>query len=264
MTTRPLFVTQVYEASLAGEKGFAAFNAELEEACLMLADEDMAGRAWCKEHRYGGYTSYASLNDLPQRASVFGALKSKLDKRAAAFAADAPAAGRGRQRLQAFVQREVDRRMRPRLRPGAERVQRAVAPDAMFALEADQNLAVFAQSQPLGVARSLVGDRLALGRRQPPHPQIVQPRQLAVRIQFKPPAHQIAGIRHGDEAAVARQLEIGKAVQAGDGRRDQLHPARIAHALRQPCAAGPAQADLSRRPARGRPAVGRRLGRPGA
>jgi uncharacterized protein (TIGR02466 family) len=88
MTTRPLFVTQVYEASLAGEKGFAAFNAELEEACLMLADEDMAGRAWCKEHRYGGYTSYASLNDLPQRASVFGALKSKLDKRASAFAAD--------------------------------------------------------------------------------------------------------------------------------------------------------------------------------
>jgi uncharacterized protein (TIGR02466 family) len=88
MTTRPLFVTQVYEASLAGEKGFSAFNAELEEACLMLADEDMAGRAWCKEHRYGGYTSYASLDDLPQRASVFGTLKSKLDKRAAAFARD--------------------------------------------------------------------------------------------------------------------------------------------------------------------------------
>ncbi|WP_304171103.1 TIGR02466 family protein [Phenylobacterium aquaticum] len=88
MTLRPLFVTQVYEASLAGEKGFAAFNAELEEACLMLADEDMAGRAWCKAHRYGGYTSYASLNDLPQRASVFGTLKSKLDKRAAAFAGD--------------------------------------------------------------------------------------------------------------------------------------------------------------------------------
>lgn len=88
MTTRPLFVTQVYEASLAGAKGFAAFNAELEEACLMLAEEDMAGRAWCKEHRYGGYTSYASLDDLPQRASVFAALKSKLDKRAAAFARD--------------------------------------------------------------------------------------------------------------------------------------------------------------------------------
>ncbi len=86
MTLRPLFVTQVYEASLAGEKGFAAFNAELEEACLMLADEDMAGRAWCKAHRYGGYTSYASLNDLPTRASVFGELKTRLDKHAVAFA----------------------------------------------------------------------------------------------------------------------------------------------------------------------------------
>ncbi|KAK0331651.1 hypothetical protein LTR94_028066, partial [Friedmanniomyces endolithicus] len=183
---------------------------------------------------------------------------------AAAFAADAPAAGGRRQRFQAFIQREVDRRMRPRFGLGVQRVQWAIAPDAMLALEADQHLAVFAQGQPLGVARGLIGDRFTVGGRQPPHPQIVQPRQLAVRIQFKPPAHQIAGIRHGDEAAVARQLEIGKAVQAGDGRRDQLHPARIAHALRQPCAAGPAQADLPRRAARGRPAVGRRLGRPGA
>jgi uncharacterized protein (TIGR02466 family) len=88
MSTRPLFVTRVYEASLAAERGFEAFNAELEEACHMLADEDQAGRAWCKAHAYGGYTSYASLDDLPQRASVFGALKAKLDKHAGAFAKD--------------------------------------------------------------------------------------------------------------------------------------------------------------------------------
>jgi hypothetical protein len=42
MATRSLFVTQVYEASMAGEKGFDAFNAELEEAIRMLADEDQA------------------------------------------------------------------------------------------------------------------------------------------------------------------------------------------------------------------------------
>lgn len=88
MSTRPLFVTRVYEASLAAERGFETFNAELEEACHMLADEDRAGRAWCKAHAYGGYTSYASLDDLPQRASVFGALKTRLDKHAAAFAKD--------------------------------------------------------------------------------------------------------------------------------------------------------------------------------
>jgi uncharacterized protein (TIGR02466 family) len=86
MTLRPLFVTQIYEASLAGERDFAGFNAELEQACRMLAAEDAAGRAWCAEHAYGGYTSYASLDDLPRRASIFDMLRRKLDKHAAAFA----------------------------------------------------------------------------------------------------------------------------------------------------------------------------------
>lgn len=83
---RSLFATRVYEGSLAADRGFEAFNGELEEACLMLAEEDEAGRAWCKAHGYGGYTSYASLNDLPLRFSVFGDLKKKLDRHAAAFA----------------------------------------------------------------------------------------------------------------------------------------------------------------------------------
>src|SRR5580700_8683432 len=86
MPTRTLFVTQLYEASLADEPGFAAFNAELAQACAMLAAEDAAGRAWSRAHGYRGYTSYASLDDLPTRASVFGALKRKLDRHAAAFA----------------------------------------------------------------------------------------------------------------------------------------------------------------------------------
>ncbi len=86
MPTRALFVTTVYEASLAEEPGFDAFNAELADACRMLAVEDRAGRAWCKANGYGGYTSYASLNDLPTRATVFADLKRKLDRHAAAFA----------------------------------------------------------------------------------------------------------------------------------------------------------------------------------
>lgn len=88
MSTRSLFATQVYEASIAADRGFAAFNAELEEACRMLADEDQAGRAWCRRNGYGGYTSYASLDDLPRRASVFGQLKTRLDRHASAFAKD--------------------------------------------------------------------------------------------------------------------------------------------------------------------------------
>jgi len=85
-TIRDLFVTRVYEGSLAEERGFAAFNAELEDACHMLAAEDRAGRAWCRANGYGGYTSYASLDDLPRRATVFGDLKRQLDRHAVAFA----------------------------------------------------------------------------------------------------------------------------------------------------------------------------------
>ena len=96
----PLFVTQFYRASLAEERGFEAFNAELEQACRMLAAEDHAGIAWCKANDYAGYTSYASLDDLPTRASAFGKLKTKLDRHGARFAeAVALDLGAGRLRL---------------------------------------------------------------------------------------------------------------------------------------------------------------------
>lgn len=86
MALRPLFATPIYEATLSTDRSFENFNDELEAACKMLAAEDAAGRAWCKAHGYGGYTSYASLNDLPTRASVFAELKKKLDGHARAFA----------------------------------------------------------------------------------------------------------------------------------------------------------------------------------
>ncbi len=85
---RTLFATRVYEASLAEAKDFLAFNRELEDAVRMLASEDQAGRAWCRKQGYGGYTSYASLDDLPARATVFADLKRKLDRHVAAFAQD--------------------------------------------------------------------------------------------------------------------------------------------------------------------------------
>src|SRR5262249_28167958 len=83
---REIFATRIYQASLADERGFAAFNAELADACAMLAAEDKAGRAWCKANGYGGYTSYASLDDLPTRATVFAELKRRLDRHVGAFA----------------------------------------------------------------------------------------------------------------------------------------------------------------------------------
>jgi uncharacterized protein (TIGR02466 family) len=88
MTLRSLFATPIYEASLSTHRSFENFRSELEAACRMLAAEDAAGRAWCKANGYGGYTSYASLDDLPTRASVFGELKTLLDRHAKAFADD--------------------------------------------------------------------------------------------------------------------------------------------------------------------------------
>jgi len=85
MTTRALFVTRLYEVQLGGP---ASLNAELEEACRMLEAEDRAGQRWAKEHGYRGYTSYASLDDLPRRVSAFADLKKRLDKHATKFAGD--------------------------------------------------------------------------------------------------------------------------------------------------------------------------------
>ena len=59
---------------------------ELRDSCLSLAQEDRAGRAWSKAHSYRGYTSYASLNDLPERNPAFTDLKRALDKHVRRFA----------------------------------------------------------------------------------------------------------------------------------------------------------------------------------
>lgn len=88
MTLRPLFATPVYEASLTTDRSFENFNSEILAACQALEAEDAAGRAWSRAHNYGGYTSYGSLNDLPQRMSVFDELKRRLDRHAKAFAGE--------------------------------------------------------------------------------------------------------------------------------------------------------------------------------
>ncbi|MBR9834774.1 MAG: hypothetical protein GYB42_06205 [Alphaproteobacteria bacterium] len=59
----------------------------LEEACWMIEDGDMAGHDWCEREGYPGYTSYASLDDLPQRAPAFADLVDMLDREAEKFAA---------------------------------------------------------------------------------------------------------------------------------------------------------------------------------
>jgi len=79
---RRLFVTQLYEAELGDE----ALLGELAHSIRSLARDDEAGRRWSKEHRYAGYTSYASLNDLPKRDPAFAELAKVLARHAARFA----------------------------------------------------------------------------------------------------------------------------------------------------------------------------------
>lgn len=83
-TLETLFATQLYRASLPRRAG--DLNDALEVTCRAIAAEDKAGQRWSKEHGYRGYTSYASLDDLPQRASVFAELVEHLDGHVRAFA----------------------------------------------------------------------------------------------------------------------------------------------------------------------------------
>jgi uncharacterized protein (TIGR02466 family) len=82
VTTRSLFATRLYEASLDDPP----FVAELDAACRALARDDGAGRSWSRAHGYRGYTSYASLNDLPQRDPRFAELVARLHGHIHAFA----------------------------------------------------------------------------------------------------------------------------------------------------------------------------------
>lgn len=75
-----LFVTKLYRATLDGVS-----NADLLKACRAIAADDEAGKAWSREKGYRGYTSYASLNDLPKRDPSIAQLKQVLDKHAALF-----------------------------------------------------------------------------------------------------------------------------------------------------------------------------------
>ena len=84
MKIRSLFATRLYHAKLDGID-----PDELEKTCLVTAEDDEAGQEWCEENEFPGYTSYASLTDLPWRFPIFADVVAELDKHVAAFAKDA-------------------------------------------------------------------------------------------------------------------------------------------------------------------------------
>ncbi len=84
---RSLFVTRLYHAKLA-ELGPPVDAEELHASCFSIAEDDEAGQDWSEENGYPGYTSYASLTDLPWRFPIFADVVAALDAHVAAFAED--------------------------------------------------------------------------------------------------------------------------------------------------------------------------------
>ncbi|MEM9356949.1 MAG: TIGR02466 family protein [Pseudomonadota bacterium] len=82
-----VFATKIYQTSVSG-RGSRKLNEDLKRATLALADDDRAGQQWSDENNYGGYTSYASLNDLTWRMPEFAKLEPYLIEHANAFARD--------------------------------------------------------------------------------------------------------------------------------------------------------------------------------
>ncbi|MDQ3143823.1 MAG: TIGR02466 family protein, partial [Pseudomonadota bacterium] len=81
---RSLFATRLYEANIDDQGLFD----ELAHSVRTLAADDGAGRRWSRDNGYKGYTSYASLDDLPRRDPAFADLAKLLVRHAAAFADD--------------------------------------------------------------------------------------------------------------------------------------------------------------------------------
>jgi uncharacterized protein (TIGR02466 family) len=86
-TIDALFATKIYRAELL-DAGRHDINAEIDASCRSIAEDDHAGQAWCRRNGYLGYTSYASLDDLPWRFPVFARLVKLIDRHVAACARD--------------------------------------------------------------------------------------------------------------------------------------------------------------------------------
>jgi len=79
------FATSIYRAKLGGS-ALPAFLDQLRIATLAIAQTDAEGQTWSHNAGYAGYTSYASIDDLPERDPAFAALIDRLAPHLAEFA----------------------------------------------------------------------------------------------------------------------------------------------------------------------------------
>ncbi|WP_373636769.1 TIGR02466 family protein [Yoonia sp. BS5-3] len=84
---KSLFATRLYHAPLSAHTPTIDQD-ELENSCLVIAGDDEAGQDWCEANDFPGYTSYASLTDLPWRFPIFADLVKALDAHVIEFAKD--------------------------------------------------------------------------------------------------------------------------------------------------------------------------------
>ena len=82
MTQIALFASHIQHTRLSRDE----LLQDLHDACWMIEDGDQSGHDWCDQEGYPGYTSYASLDDLPMRAPAFAELVDQLDEFARQFA----------------------------------------------------------------------------------------------------------------------------------------------------------------------------------
>jgi uncharacterized protein (TIGR02466 family) len=80
-----LFVTQLYREELTAAPVRRLLK-DLEHSARVIAAGDIAGQKWAIANKYPGYTSYASLGDLPERDPAFAELVEILDGHVRAFA----------------------------------------------------------------------------------------------------------------------------------------------------------------------------------
>jgi uncharacterized protein (TIGR02466 family) len=85
MPTRAWFPTYIYCEPLQ-PSGLPQLNSDLADECRQLREFDKTGRRWSEKNYPGGYTSYASMNELHRFSTTFTNLEKKLFRHVRAFA----------------------------------------------------------------------------------------------------------------------------------------------------------------------------------
>jgi uncharacterized protein (TIGR02466 family) len=81
---RAWFPTFIYCQPLQ-KSGGDRFDFDLADECRRLRSFDAPGRKWSEKNYPGGYTSYASMNQLQKFSSTFTGLEKKLTRHVRAF-----------------------------------------------------------------------------------------------------------------------------------------------------------------------------------